>query len=220
MKRFLAPVALLVAAVAAVTVALTSGPDRPERDPAAVVIPFAPRQVSRLVVHAEERRAEVVRTSDGVWQAQPGTSPQSATLLFNLEESLLPVRAYRAITGDPVDAQYGLADPDLLVEITGSRGARRVLAIGGPAFTGAGYYSRLDGSTTGGPTRLYLVPRQTVDVLRSVATGQPVKPADRVGAKLAEVEAEQLEAAEQARMRPYLRQAIDAGGARMPEGLE
>ena len=76
--------------------------------------------------------------------------------------------AYRVLDADPADPQYGLIEPAAVVHLedgpgnsSASGSGRRASAT--PASTPTG---------TANPARVYLVPRNTVDLLRSLTTGE------------------------------------------------
>jgi hypothetical protein len=162
----------------------------------------------------------MTRTVDGVWRAASGTPPQSATLLFGLEGRLLPMLAYRTVTADPSDPQFGLEKPDVVLEVEDTSGVRQRVELGAATFTGGGFYARR--AETGGrpedSRRLYLVARQTMDEVRSVAAGQVVHSLNAVGDKISQFDAQQTRE-DQPNITPYLQQVLDTG-AQSPEGLK
>jgi hypothetical protein len=184
----------------------------------ATVLAQQPSEVRRLQIESGGRQVDVERTGDGTWRAAPGTSPQSATLLFGLEQKILPMLAYRTVTADPSDPQFGLQKPDVVLEVEDMSGVRQRVELGAASFTGGGFYARLTG--TGGrpddPRRLYLVARQTMDELRSLAVGQPVHSPNPSGDRISRVDAEQGNQ-DQPAVTPYLQQVLDTG-ATAPEG--
>ena len=56
------------------------------------------------------------------------------------------------------------------------------------------------------------MPRNTLDLLRSLATGERKSSADSLEGRAGRFQAEQDEAGVEKQTSPYLRQAIDAGG--------
>ena len=120
--------------------------------------------------------------------------------------------AYRVVRADPADPQYGLTDPAAVVRLEDRNGTPFDLRVGAASFSGAGFYANRDRD----PGRVYLVPRNTVDLLRSLATGERKSSADPVEDRAGRVEAEQDEAGRSKETSTYLRQAIDAGAEVAP----
>ena len=119
--------------------------------------------------------------------------------------------AYRVVDADPADPQYGLGEPAAVVHLEDHTGNQFGIRVGAATFSGGGFYVHRDHE----PARLYLVPRSTVDLLRTLTTGERTTSAnpaqDRAGAD----EADRPETERQKELSTYLRQAVDAGG-RMP----
>jgi hypothetical protein len=178
----------------------------PARTTLPAVVDLAASAVGRLVVDVGGRQAELTRHARG-WSASPGTPPQSAPLLLSTEDELFPMLAYRVVRADPADPQYGLTDPAAVVRLEDRGGTLFSLRMGAASFSGAGFYANHDRD----PGRVYLVPRNTVDLLRSLATGERKSSADPVEDRAGRVEAEQDEAGRSKGTSTYLRQAIDAG---------
>jgi hypothetical protein len=201
-----------LAAASVVTILAVAGVGAAVRrsDPARTTLPavvdLAASAVGRLVVEVGGRQAELTRHARG-WSASPGTPPQSAPLLLSTEDELFPMLAYRVVRADPADPQYGLTDPAAVVRLEERGGAPVSLRVGAPSFSGAGFYANHDRD----PGRVYLVPRNTVDLLRSLATGERKSSADSVEDRAGRVEAGQDEAGRSKGTSTYLRQAIDAG---------
>ena len=123
---------LLAGAVAAaVVVGLALRDDGEGRPTAAVptLVGLEASQVRRVVLESGDHRADLVR-GEGSWLAAPGTPGQSATLMYSLEDELFPLRAYRAVVGDPADPQYGLATPEMSVTISDGSGRDTVFVVG------------------------------------------------------------------------------------------
>ena len=199
--------AVLTAAVAFV-VARPGGPGHPALP---TVVDLSPGAVRRLAVEAAGRHAELVRTGHG-WTAGPDTIPGSAPLLVGAEDRLFPMRAYRVVRADAADPQYGLADPSAVVRLEARSGRRVAVRLGAATFTGAGFYATQDGD----PGRLYLVPRNTLELLTALTTGERVETADPLQKRTGRYGAEQDDAGRSKEMPIYLRQVLDAGGQAPP----
>jgi hypothetical protein len=207
-RRLTAASVVTVLAVAAIGAAVRR--NDPARTTLPAVVDLSPSGVGRLVVETGGRQAELTRHARG-WSASPGTPPQSAPLLLSTEDELFPMLAYRVVRADPADPQYGLTEPAAVVRLEDRDGKPFSLRVGAASFSGAGFYADRDRD----PGRVYLVPRNTVDLLRSLATGERKSSADPVEDRAGRVKAEQDEAARRKGTSTYLRQAIDAG-AEMP----
>lgn len=199
--------ASVAALVAVVAVVLAVGRRDPARDALPALVDLSPAGVRRLVVETGGRRADLTRDDRG-WSASTGTPPQSAPLLLSTEDHLFPMLAYRVVEADEADPQYGLSEPEAVVRLETRSGAPVELRLGAASFSGAGFYAHRGGD----PGRVYLVPRNTVDLLRSVATGERKSSADALEGRAGKFQTEQDEAGREKRTSPYLRQAIDAGG--------
>lgn len=144
---------------------------RPTPEPAAsvpVVIAAVPAGVVTVRVKGRNALAEIDRTSSG-WQARPGTTEASATLLGEREGDLFPLRAYRMLDTDPARPDYGLADPELTVDVDEGGGRTETVEVGAANFNGEGFYARRRGDA-----HCYLLTRRAVDGLRSALRGEPV----------------------------------------------
>lgn len=201
----------LVTAVAVGGTLVVLRPSGPEHPALPAVVDLSAGVVRRLVVESGGRKAELVRADRG-WAAGPGTTPQSAPLLLGVEDQLFPMRAYRVVRADPDDPQYGLAEPSAVVRLEDRAGHRLGLRFGAASFTGAGFYARQDGD----PGRVYLVPRNTLDLLRSLTTGERASTADPLRDRAGQYEAHQVEAGRDKEIPVYLRQVLDAGGQTPP----
>jgi hypothetical protein len=214
MKRLLARPwrwALAAAAVlgaVAIGAALRSG--GPERPKMAALVDLAPASVRRLVVDAGGRQAELTHDDRG-WSADPGTAASSAALVVSAERQLFPMLAYRVLAADPADPQYGLAGPAAVVHLQDRDGRQLGVRLGAASFSGAGFYASQDGDAG----RVFLVPRNTVDLLRSLTTGERTSSGDPLLTRAGRYEAEQEEAKRGKEVPVYLRQVLDRGG-RMP----
>ena len=126
-----------------------------------------PADVRSLEVRTGAGRVVVGRDETGAWQPGQGTPPASATLTYESQGLLFPFRAYRRLQIGAQSPEVGLSEPQFQVEITEAGGRRAQIDIGKANFIGAGFYARLNSDP-----QVYLVARGTVDVLRSVASGQ------------------------------------------------
>jgi hypothetical protein len=203
-----AAVALLAAGAAAAVLLGSS-----ESEPAALpsLVDVSPAEVQRLVVEAGGRQAELTRAGLS-WSSVSGTPPQSAPLLESTEARLFPLLAYRVLNADPADPQYGLVDPAALVRLDDGAGRETSVRFGAANFSGAGFYARHDSR----PDRLYLVPRNTVDLLRSLTTGERITSADPLGDQAGRYRAEREKVAQENEVPVYLRQVIESGGETPP----
>lgn len=167
----------------------------------------APASVQRLVVEVGGRRAGLTRHPGG-WSAEPGTPPASTALVAGAEHQLFPMLGYRMLQADPADPQYGLTQPAGVLRVEDHDGRQIGVHLGAATFSGAGFYARLDGDAP----RVYLVPRSTVDLLRSLTTGERTSSADALRDRADQYEADQAEAGREKEVPVYLRQVLDRGG--------
>jgi hypothetical protein len=197
----------VVAVVGAVGIGAALRPNGGERRTLPALVDVSPAGVQRLVVEAGGRRAELTRDSAG-WSAGPGTPSQSIPLLAGAERQLFPMLAYRVLEADLADPQYGLAEPGAVVHLQNRDGHQVSVRLGAASFSGAGFYARQDGETG----RVYLVPRNTVDLLRSLTTGERASSADPLSTRAGQYEAERAEAQQDKEVPVYLRQVLERGG--------
>ena len=144
----------------------------PSRGPAArpdaiALVGVRPQEVRSLEVRSDAGQALVLRDGSGAWSPGEATPAASASLAYESQAALFPLRAYRRLEIDAGSPEVGLTKPQYEVNITEASGRRSQLDIGRANFIGAGFYARLSGDP-----QVYLVARGTVDVLRSVVTGQ------------------------------------------------
>ncbi len=203
---------LVVCALAAT--ALLARPHRAHHATVATVVAARPADVRSISLRSGERRVTLDRRGDGAWDGPGGTPEPSAGLLATIEDQLLPLQAYKAVTTDATRPEFGLVTPDVILDVEEHTGRRFEVAFGAPSFSGGGYYVQ----RTDDP-RLFLVPRQTVDNLRSLLLGRSFSSPNPVNDKLAQLGDEQEKGAAGPRIGPYLQQVLNAG-ARPPEGLE
>lgn len=182
------------------------------RNTAAKVLPLTVGEVARVTVSSEAGEAELTRERDGDWIAGPGTSEQSATLMFTFEERLFPLAAYRTVPR--VEAEFGLDDPEITFTVEDTDGTERVVHLGAPTFTdGANYARRADAP------KVYLVPRRMMDDLRSLVAGKRIDKENTLPDKIRKLDEAAKERADVADIGPWLQQSIDAGTP-IPEGVE
>jgi hypothetical protein len=172
----------LVAAVVTASVVLagcsSGGKDKAEEAAPApppqptifTVVDVPPAQVHRVAVEGQGRKASLVRSSAATWLAEPPTPETTVSLISESEFQILPLQAYRRLDADPHRADFGLAQPELVVRIADAGGAEQVVAVGAVTFSGAGSYARREDD----PGHVYLLVRGTVDALRSVLRGERV----------------------------------------------
>jgi len=134
------------------------------------VVEVPPAQVHRVAVEGEGRAVGLVRTSSATWLAEPPTPEVAVSLMSESEDEILPLAAFRRLDADPHSAEYGLAEPGLVVRIQNAAGEEQVVAIGAVTFSGAGSYARRESD----PGHVYLLVRKTVDDLRSLLRGERV----------------------------------------------
>ena len=147
-----------------------SPPAPPAQPTVFTVVDVPPEQIHRLAVEGQGRAVSLIRSSAATWLAEPPTPETTASLITESEDQILPLQAYRRLAADAHRADFGLAQPELVVRIADGGGAERVVAVGAVTFSGAGSYARLEGDDD----HVYLLVRGTVDALRSVLRGERV----------------------------------------------
>jgi hypothetical protein len=175
MRRAAARLAVTFVAVTAVLAGCSSGKDqnevaapaRPAKPTVFPVVDVPPAQVHRVAVEGEGRAVGLVRSTSATWLAEPPTPETAVSLMAESEEEILPLQAFRRLDADPRRAEFGLAEPGLVVRIQDSGGDEQVVAIGAVTFSGAGSYARRESD----PAHVYLLVRRTVDDLRSLLRG-------------------------------------------------
>lgn len=204
-------VVVVAAGAVATGLALRSrGTDRPALP---ALVDVAAPAVTRLGVEAGGHRVELTRGERG-WTADPGTPPQSAGLLVGAERQLFPMLAYRIVEADAADSQYGLANPEAVVRLETRDGRHFAVRFGAASFSSAGFYAGHDGDHG----RVYLVPRNTVDLLHSLLRGERASSADPLSTRASEYQAEREEAQQDKKIPVYLRQVLERGGQVPPPG--
>jgi len=139
-----------------------AGPAAPVQPTVFPVVEVPPAQVHRVAVEGEGRAVGLVRTSSATWLAEPPTPEVAVSLMSESEDEILPLAAFRRLDADAHSAEYGLAEPGLVVRIQNAAGEEQVVAIGAVTFSGAG------------SGHVYLLVRKTVDDLRSLLRGERV----------------------------------------------
>ena len=134
------------------------------------VVDLPPAQVHRVAVEGEGRTTALIRSSSATWLAEPPSPETAVALMAESEEEILPLQAFRRLAADSHSAEYGLAEPGLVVRIQDAAGEEQVVAIGAVSFSGAGSYARRESD----PGHVYLLVRKTVDDLRSLLRGERV----------------------------------------------
>lgn len=179
-----------------------------------VLIDSPAADVRRIVATTRDGlRAELTHDGQGTWTPKPGLAPETAVLMFEAQDQLFPLRAYRRIRVDASNPEFGLADPDITLSATDISGRTHTLLLGHATFNDGGFYARR-------PDRadiVYLVPRRVVNDLRSLVQGRPVSAPHPVEEKFEQI----ADRAQNAGSEPdlWLRQALESG-ASLPGGLE
>lgn len=179
-----------------------------------VLIDRTAADVARIVATTRDgQRAELTHDGQGTWTPKPGLAPETAVLMFEAQDQLFPLRAYRRIRADASNPEFGLADPDITLSATDISGRTHTLLLGRATFNDGGFYARR-------PDRadvVYLVPRRVVNDLRSLVQGKPVTAPHLVEEKFEQI----ANRAQNAGAEPdlWLRQALESG-ASLPGGLE
>ena len=204
---------VVVVAAGAVATGLALRSSGTDRSALPALVDIAASGVTRLGVEAGGHRVGLTRGERG-WTADPGTPPRSAGLLAGAERQLFPMLAYRIVVADAADSQYGLANPEAVVRLEAGGGPQVAVRIGAASFSGAGFYAGHDGDHG----RVYLVPRNTVDLLRSLLTGERASSADPLATRAGEYQAEREETRQDKEIPVYLRQALERGGRVPPPG--
>jgi hypothetical protein len=166
----------LIAAVVSVGVAQAgrtrAGERHPPTDPTAAPVPVliaaAPAAVVTVRVRSRNALVEADRTSRG-WHPRPGTAGASADLLGERESELFPLQAYRRLKTQESRPDFGLADPELIVDVDEVGRRTETVEIGAGTFNGEGFYARRRGDPD-----IYLLTRRAVDGLRSALRGEVV----------------------------------------------
>ena len=171
-------------------------------------------EVRRITATSRDGRwVELTHDGQGTWTPQPGLAPETAVLMFEAQDQLFPLRAYRRIRADAANPEFGLTDPEITVSATDTGGRTETLLLGTVTFNDGGFYARR-------PDRgdvVYLVPRRVVSDLRSLIQGRPVAVSHSVEDKFDQIAARSQNAGSEPDQ--WLRQALDSG-ASLPGGLE
>ena len=121
---------------------------------------------------------------------------------------MFPLLAYRALAADPADPQYGLVQPEAVVRLEDHSGKEVGIRVGAATFSGAGFYAGRDGE----PGRVYLVPRSTVDLLRTLTVGERRSSAAPLSDRADRYDAQRQQPGQDDKLSTYLRQVVDTGG--------
>ncbi len=167
------------------------------------VLPLRADEVDGVAVEFEGRVAEVARLGPGRWLADDAVA---ASLMFDLERVLFPLRSYRQLSVDGDDPAFGLADSTLDVTVQTAAGERWRVSFGTETFSGGGHYARLEGDP-----HVYVVIPTVVDSLKSVALGEKINRGidPRFAAALNEL---QLVTVEEEDLNPWLAQVLEHEG--------
>ena len=172
-------VALAVVGAAATSRAMM---DRPSESPPAKVLAVSASEVRSITVESGAHRVSLARTADGSWTGVTGASPETVSLMSDVEERLFPLQGYRSLAADTALPEYGLASPEITFRVTDTAGGEHAVLLGAATFTNGGVYARRSAE----PARLYLVPRRMMDDLRSLLTGKRIDTPNDLPAKLKE----------------------------------
>lgn len=203
----------LLVLVAVLTVAAYAWPDHEGKTAEVpVVVDLGPEQVRRIVVESGDERAELVSDGEGTWLPQRGTPALDATIMFDAEDRLFPLRAYRKLSIRASDAQFGLTKPEIVFSVRATGGDTHRIVFGAGSFNGAGFYARPQGGRT-----VYLVPRRVMDDLRSLVQGQRVDTPHIVDTELKKVEERLAREARTPDVSPWLQQVLETQTPQSPE---
>ena len=222
------PRTLALLAVAAAALAGWRLVDRRQPGPSGAAgrtVPLAlglkPESVRRLTLESGDRRVELDQNPTGVWTPGDGTASETPALMSTVEDDLFPLPAYRKLSIDTARPEYGLSRPELKVTVEDVTDRRYRLSVGAWTFTQGGSYVLAEGEGSG----IYLVPRHSVDDLRSLLLGRHYE-SPRPARELQTERDEQSEADELKRRKsgdplppletPWLRQAMEYGPASEP----
>lgn len=172
-------VALAVVGAAATSRAMTN---RPSETPPAKVLAVPASEVRSITVESGAHQVSLARTAGGTWTGVAGASPETVSLMSDVEERLFPLQGYRSLPADTARPEYGLVAPEITFRVTDTAGREHAVRLGAATFTNGGVYARRSAEAG----RLYLVPRRMVDDLRSLLTGKRIDTPNDLPAKLKE----------------------------------
>jgi len=172
-------VALAVVGAAATSRAMT---DRPAETPPANVLAVSASEVRSITVESGAHQVSLARRADGTWTGVAGATPETVSLMSDVEGRLFPLQGYRSLAADTAGPEYGLVSPEITFRVTDTGGAEHTVLLGAATFTGGGVYARRPAEAG----RLYLVPRRMRDDLRSLLTGQRIDTPNDLPEKLKE----------------------------------
>lgn len=137
-----------------------------------VLIARSPDDVAQITVEAPQRPPAVLtQTQGGFWSPGEGMTPETATMLFDGQNDLFPLRAYRRLDADPANPEFGLGEPAVTLSARQKNGRTTRVLFGTATFNQEGFYAR----RADDPHAVYLVPRKPVNLLRSLALGRTVE---------------------------------------------
>lgn len=217
MTRFRGSSILLSIVVVAVAVFYVWPEDSATSVELPTLIDLSPAQVRRIVVVNDEgKRAELVNEGDGEWEPEAGTPSLGRTLMFDVEDRILPLQGYREMPKlDVDDPEYGLDEPEITFTVKSVAGKSFTVELGQQTFNTGGFYARRKGGKV-----VVLVPRGPMDDLRSLAAGERIDTPTRVDEKLQQLEREQLAKVERSETSPWLEQVLETGGAEVEDEAE
>jgi hypothetical protein len=181
---------------------------RPTRRTAVAVPVVMAAAASDVVAVAVKDRKAVVEMDRiaGGWQPRPGTTSASAALLGEREGDLFPLRAYRVLKSEETRPDYGLSDPELILQVDEGGGRTETVEVGAATFNAEGFYAHRRGDP-----HVYLLTRRAVDGLRSALRGEPVTTARPDPERERLATAEQLSDSEMT-TNPWLDQILGEAG--------
>ena len=225
MRRTMAGVTVAAAPVGLLAVACGSGSaaKRASDIGLATVISQTPDDVASLTVRvvapltgdgSPSKTAELVNNFSA-WSAAPGTTSESGALMMENQSRLFPLRAYRTLTLNTADPQFGLVHPIVTFTVQPKSGAPFTLDVGALTFNSGGFYAHKEGTP---PGMVYLIPREAVGALVSMAQGQNYSFAGPEDAALASVAAAAETQGQPTEVSQWLKNA-EGTGVTVPPGL-
>ncbi len=158
--------------------------------------------VERVLVESAGKTVEVIRTDQGLWSPGTGAKEVSASLMFEAERVVFPMRSYRRLNVDASDPAFGFGDNDLSATIRTLVGTSKV-RFGRTTFSGGGIYASLENDPA-----VYVVIPAVADSLLSVWLGEKVNRG--IDPRFAEALNQlQLVTVEEEKLNPWLAQVIE-----------
>jgi len=178
-----------------------------------VLIAGSPEDIAEVTVDAPQRPPAVLtRSEGGLWSPGEGVTPETATMLFDDQNDLFPLRAYRKLDADPANPEFGLLVPAVALSARQKNGRTTRILFGAATFNQEGFYARRADDSHA----VYVVPRKPVNLLRSLASGKTVefdypvdKKFDELGKRAAKTPGEEPDA--------WTTQAVDHGATVPPD---